>query len=151
MKRHDALIPLSRDHHAALVLAKLMQKGAPAYKGLPADLAGKAAYAVKFYHDELIGHFLSEEKQVLQKVKGINTRLDNLSDEILREHRELRLLFELLPVSERREEHMDLLGYALEKHIRKEEREWFPLIQDSCSEALLAEILQLLTANKTVV
>lgn len=144
MKRHEALIPLSRDHHAALILAKLIQRGAPAYKGLPTDLAGKAAYAVKMYHDELIDHFLAEEKIVLQKVKGVNEKVDTLSDEIIHEHRELRLLFELLPVTEKLEEHLDTLGYALEKHIRKEERELFPLIQESCDETLLAEIAQLL-------
>ena len=144
MKRHEALIPLSRDHHGALILAKLIQKGAPAYKGLPTDIAGKAAYAIKFYHDELVTHFLSEEKMVLDKIKGINEKLDALSDEIFHEHRELRLLFELLPVSTKLEEHLDALGYALEKHIRKEERALFPLVQESCREALLTEIAQLL-------
>lgn len=145
MKRHEALVPLSRDHHAALILAKLIQRGAPEYKGLPTDLAGKAAYAVKLYRNELIDHFLSEEKNVLEKVRGINQTLDGLSDEIIHEHRELRLLFELLPVTEKPEEHLDTLGYALEKHIRKEERELFPMIQENCSETLLAEIARLLT------
>ena len=144
MKRHEALIPLSRDHHGALILAKLIQKGAPAYKGLPTDIEGKAAYAVKFYHDELVTHFLSEEKMVLDKIKGINEKLDALSDEIFHEHRELGLLFELLPVSGKLEEHLDTLGYVLEKHIRKEERVLFPLVQESCSETLLTEIAQLL-------
>ena len=144
MKRHEALRPLSRDHHVALILAKLIQRGAPEYKGLPTDLAGKAAYAVKLYHDELIDHFLTEEKKVLEKVKGTNEKIDALSDEIIHEHRELRILFELLPVTEKLEEHLDRLGYALEKHIRKEERELFPMIQENCSEILLAEIAQLL-------
>lgn len=144
MKRHEALIPLSRDHHSALLLARLIQKGAPEYKGLPTDIAGKAAYAVKFYHDELVTHFLMEENGLLEKIKGVSEKIDTLSDEILHEHRELRLLFELLPVSEKLEEHLDTLGYALEKHIRKEERELFPLIQESCSETLLAEITPLL-------
>ena len=145
MKRHEALVPLSRDHHTALILAKLIQRGAPAYKGLPADLTGKAAYAGKLYHDELIDHFLAEEKMMIEKTRGINEKIDSLSDEIIHEHRELRLLFELLPVTEKLEEHLDTLGYALEKHIRKEERELFPLIQESCDETLLAEIAQLLT------
>ncbi len=145
MKRHDALIPLSREHHAALILAKLLQKGAPAYKGLPIDLAGKAAYALQFYHQELVKHFLSEEKIIIGKIKGINDQLDRLSDEIFLEHKELKLLFEAIPISECLENHLDSIGYALEKHIRKEEREFFPLIQDSCNETALAEILQLLT------
>jgi hypothetical protein len=145
MKSHESLIPLSRDHHGALILARLIQKGAPAYNGLPMDIAGKMAYAVKFYEQELISHFLLEENGLIGKIKGINKKIDVLSDEILYEHKELRLLFELLSVSEKPEEHLDILGYALEKHIRKEEREWFPLIQEHCSETLLAEVAGLLT------
>jgi hypothetical protein len=35
MKRHEALIPLSRDHHGTLILARLLRSDAPPYKGLP--------------------------------------------------------------------------------------------------------------------
>ncbi|MEO7264876.1 MAG: hypothetical protein ABIW38_08185, partial [Ferruginibacter sp.] len=69
MKRHPSLISLSREHHGALILARLLQKNAPAYKGLPSDSNGKAVYALQFYKDELIQHFLQEEK-VLALVKG---------------------------------------------------------------------------------
>jgi len=34
MKRHEALAPFSREHHGALILAQVMKKGAPAYKGI---------------------------------------------------------------------------------------------------------------------
>ena len=33
--------------------------------------------------------------------------------------------------------HLDTLGNALEIHIRKEERELFPLIEETCNEAEL--------------
>lgn len=145
MKRHPSLVPLSRDHHAALLLARLLQKGAPAYKTLPADIPGKAAYALKFYHDELIDHFVAEEKVLAGPVKGISPALGKLADEISSEHAQLRILFEGIPLSGNLETHLDSLGIALEKHIRKEERELFPLIQDSCSEEVLTKILQLLT------
>jgi iron-sulfur cluster repair protein YtfE (RIC family) len=36
--------------------------------------------------------------------------------------------------------HLDELGKALEVHVRKEERELFPLIQESCSEELMIAI-----------
>jgi iron-sulfur cluster repair protein YtfE (RIC family) len=39
---------------------------------------------------------------------------------------------------------MDTLGVALEKHIRKEERILFPLLQLHCSDAQLQDIYKLL-------
>jgi len=146
MKRHDSLAPLSREHHAALILARLLQKGAPAFKGLPTDTAGKAKYAIQFYRDELIPHFAAEENIVLSRVKGVDDKLDRLTEDIFREHKELRLLFDTILNTDHLEDHLDSLGFALEKHIRKEERELFPLIQDTCSESMLDGILRSFTA-----
>lgn len=145
MKRHASLAPLSRQHHGALLLARLLQKGAPAYKGLPTDSAEKAVYAIQFYRDELIPHFAAEENIVLPGIKGVTDKLDILSQEILLEHKELRLLFDMIPNAAHLESHLDILGSALEKHIRKEERELFPLIQETCNETILAGIMRSLT------
>ena len=62
MKRHPSLAHLSREHHGALILARLLQNNAPAYKSLPTDTAGKAVYALNFYEKELVKHFEAEEK-----------------------------------------------------------------------------------------
>ena len=42
MIRHSSIVSLSREHHGALILARLLQKDAPPYKNLPKDLKGKA-------------------------------------------------------------------------------------------------------------
>ena len=139
MKRHPSLAHLSRDHHGALLLARLLQKNAPVYKGLPAGIAGKAQYALQFYADELIPHFTAEEK-VLHLVTGINGALDLMVQTILREHQELHTLFRTMPNHSDMETHLDTTGRALEIHVRKEERELFPLMQESCSEALMNDI-----------
>src|SRR3954447_26755868 len=94
MKRHQSLIPLSRDHHAALLLARLLQIGAPAYKGLPSDAEGKLAYAFQFYENELISHFNKEEK-IFQLVTGIDESLDVLLQEVIAGHQKIHDLFSL--------------------------------------------------------
>ena len=139
MKRHPSLVHLSREHHGALILARLLQKDAPAYKGLPSDTDGKAVYALKFYQEDLIKHFEEEEK-ILPFVKGINTGLDLLIGAILDEHRQLHISFRAIKYNTDLPGHLDTLGKALELHVRKEERQLFPLIQESCSEDLMAEI-----------
>ena len=140
MKRHSSLASLSRDHHGALILAQLLKKGAPVYKGLPEDVAGKANYALEFYRDKLVKHFKQEEQAVIKKIKGIDPRIDKLGDEIVEEHRTLTRLFTGIKDADDLVLQLDSLGIALEQHIRKEERQLFPLIQECCSEELLASI-----------
>ena len=144
MKRHSSLAPLSREHHGALILAQLLKKGAPPYKGLPADLSGKVDYAIQFYRNELIKHF-DDEERVIKKIKGINVDLDKLANEITKEHKELRGLFTSIKNTNDLATHLDKLGSAFEQHIRKEERKFFPLIQELCNEKLLSEIEQALS------
>ncbi|MES2373896.1 MAG: hemerythrin domain-containing protein [Bacteroidota bacterium] len=144
MKRHSSIASLSREHHGALILARLLQKNAPPYKNLPTDLKEKAAYATDKYHTDLMGHFLAEEVSLLEQVSGINKSMDIIVEEIYAEHKELRSLFELIPASTNLKEDLNSLGLALENHIRKEERILFPLIQDNCDEDLLNHIQKLL-------
>jgi iron-sulfur cluster repair protein YtfE (RIC family) len=139
MKRHPSLAPLSREHHGALLLARLLQKDAPPYKSLPVDIDGKASYASKFYGEELVSHFEAEEK-VLALVTGINEKLDQMVQTIMREHRELRSLFQSINGHSNLPELLDSIGKELEIHIHKEERELFPAIQETCTEAQLKTI-----------
>ncbi len=138
MKRHTALTPLSREHHGALILSRLLQKDAPIYKGLPSDPAGKAAYAFKFYKEELVGHFLKEEA-MMKLLVGVDVGLDVLIDSIYQEHQNLHELFNRSDLII----HLDQIGKAMELHIRKEERQFFPLIQQTCNEEQMKAIATL--------
>ncbi|WP_036679251.1 hemerythrin domain-containing protein [Daejeonella oryzae] len=139
MKRHPALIPLSREHHGALILARLIQKDAPAYKGLPEDHESKSIYALNFYEKELIKHFEEEEK-VFKLVTGTTKDLDLLIETILQEHQELHGLFRSIPNHPDLKSHLHQLGKFLEAHIRKEERQVFPQMQETCSDEQWATI-----------
>ena len=146
MKRHPALTHLSREHHSALILARLLQKNAPEYRSLPTSTDGKAQYGLKFYTDGLIKHFEKEEK-VLKLVAGINAALDLLVQTIVQEHKELHILFKSINNYPDKTAHLHDLGKALEIHIRKEERELFPLIEETCSENLMTKIDNSLSAH----
>lgn len=139
MKRHPALIPLSREHHGALILARLLQKDAPVYKGLPTDTQGKAEYAFKFYQEELVKHFEDEER-VLKLVTGVESNLDLMIKTISYEHQELHELFQSIDNHPDLSSHLDQIGKTLETHIRKEERELFPLMQETCNEDLMIKV-----------
>ena len=136
MKRHEALAPLSREHHSALILAQLLKKDAPTYKGLPTALNEKAAYALQMFTATLQLHFTNEEV-MLDKIRNVHTGIDKLSDEIFREHQQLKKMFLSLGKAGNTVEYLDVLGQALDNHIRKEERILFPLIQQHCSDEVL--------------
>jgi len=139
MKRHEALIPLSRDHHGTLILARLLRSDAPPFKELPTDAKGKAEYALKHYRKELLNHFEQEEKMI-PMLKGINTTLDSLLACMKAEHQELHSLFNSINLDQDLSAQLDVIGRTLESHVRKEDRVIFPLIQDSCSEEVLNKL-----------
>jgi hemerythrin-like domain-containing protein len=139
MKRHKALAPLSREHHGALLLAQLLKKDAPAYKGLPTLPAEKLIYAVKFYKDNLQTHF-NKEEGLLAKVRQYHAEIEKLTVEIIDEHQQLTNLFNNIEKENSLINSLDELGNLLESHIRKEERVLFPLIQQYCPEEILNTI-----------
>lgn len=140
MKRYDSLAPLSRDHHPALILARLLRKDAPAYKGLPTQVNEKAVYAIQFYTGELCSHFEKEES-LLEKLMHINQQVDLLIKEIFDEHKMLRKAFLELADQPNQEEMNDQLGKLLETHIRKEERILFPLLQEHFSNEEIKQFI----------
>ena len=129
MKRHPALIPLSQDHHKALLLAQLLKRNAPEYHGLPNDLIGKMNFAKEIYHTELEDHFRDEEQLVFPYLKGKDVELDNLIAEILNEHIILKEKILSLDDNPKLIDQLDEIGKILNEHIRKEERVLFEKAQ----------------------
>ncbi len=144
MKRHEALAPLSREHHQALILAQLLKKNAPVYKGLPELANEKASYATAFFNTDLKLHFVKEEA-VFGLVMLVSPEIETVIKELIDEHRVLTALFHSLgeqaapPVNT-----MNRLGELLDSHIRKEERVLFPLLQKYCTNDELRKIGELL-------
>ena len=139
MKRHEALAPLSREHHHTLILAQLLKKGAPVYQGLPTTAKDKAVYALRQFETIIKKHFLQEES-ILEKAKDWHADIKNLAEEIANEHQQLTALFLSLASVPEPVDTMDKLANELESHIRKEERVLFPLLQEHCPEELMQQI-----------
>ncbi len=143
MKRHEILAPLSREHHGALILAQLIKRNAPDYKGLPFTICDKVVYAINYYKKELKTHFKKEEI-LLKQVKTLHPSIAVISDEIVAEHALLKTLFLSLSNTFDPEAVLNELGNELDAHIRKEERILFPLIQEHCTEEMLQKLQPLL-------
>lgn len=129
MKRHSALIPLSEDHHQALLLAMILKKNAPKINNLPTDSIGKMNYAKEIYHKELEHHFRDEEEFVFPYLNGKDTELDILILEITNEHIILKEKFLSLTENPNLVDELDEIGKMLNEHVRKEERILFEKTQ----------------------
>lgn len=140
MKRHNALILLSHDHHHGLLLAQLLKKNAPAYKGLPSDTEGKISYALEKFKTDLAIHFDDEEKILFPILKGKTNEVDELILELVEEHKQLREKIISLSDTDNPEDRMDEIGHLLEKHIRKEERNLFQKAQQILVKEELSDI-----------
>jgi iron-sulfur cluster repair protein YtfE (RIC family) len=141
MKRHNAIVQLSRDHQKGLMLAQLLKSNAPAYKGLPTDIIGKKYYAKETFELDLKKHFEDEEKILFPYVKGRDPECDKLISELLEEHLFLSQKIFQLSESKNLVNDLDIIGQSLEHHIRKEERILFNRIQNLLNENEL-EILK---------
>ena len=141
MKRHQALIKLSKDHYHGLVLAQMIKKGAPQYKGMPGTLEGKVEYTLTFWERELTNHFTEEENILLPFIINKNSHLDLLLNKMIDEHKQIKKLIEKLKLGNNEESVLNDLGFLLERHIRMEEREMFETIQNILSEQELSELI----------
>ncbi len=131
MKRHPALIPISKEHHQMLLLARLLQNDAPPYKGLPTVKEEKLEYARQQFELMIEGHFQKEDQTFSEMKLRLSMELQRMVEELISEHILLRKKFHNLDV-----EKLDETGKMLEKHIRKEERVFFENIQKELGDDL---------------
>jgi len=140
MKRHKALILLSHDHHKGLLLAQLLKKNAPPYKGLPQEPTGKMKYAIEAFNSDLKIHFKDEEEILFPLLRDKSSELDKLIDELLDEHNIIEKGISSLKQSDELVKQLDEIGVILENHIRKEERILFQGAQSVLSDVELVDI-----------
>jgi hemerythrin-like domain-containing protein len=134
VKRHAALIPLSHDHHDALVAARRLRRAADG-----TERAAAAAAFLAFFAADTVGHFRQEEELLFPQVVD-RAETQALVVEALLQHQRLHALAAQLtadlaagstdPVV------MRDLGQLLEAHVRLEERQLFPLIEELLGEKL---------------
>ncbi|HEY0664439.1 MAG TPA: hemerythrin domain-containing protein [Gallionella sp.] len=121
MKRHPALQPLSREHHAALKLAKACERAVAAGQ---ADETCRRAVAV--FATELEPHFRVEERELLPLLDDAGQQ--GLAERTLAEHAGLRALaVELRQCCDAGV--LQRFGAQLAAHVRFEERELFPALE----------------------
>lgn len=137
IKRSPHLIPLSREHHHALLLSWKIEMGFR--KGI--EPARMKKYADWFYTHHLLPHFEMEETLVFPALGAEHP----LVQQALQEHRRL---VDLFTGNAPEADAMNAIGEELEKHIRFEERVLFNEIQAHATPEQLEAIGQHHTEDK---
>lgn len=141
MKRSEALIPLSHDHHQALFVAKLLRDAPDA-----SDRGESARSAfMEFWQNDGEVHFRIEE-ELLAPGAGLpaGVATDGLT-RMREEHALIRGLVGSLAAESDPDQLRDL-GQALSDHVRFEERELFPLIEETLAGDQLEMLGSLIAA-----
>jgi hemerythrin-like domain-containing protein len=137
MKRDDSLVPLSHDHHRALVRAQRLRRAAD---GDVAVRRRGAAQFLSFFADETIRHFRQEEERLFPLLVGASDCAEELLVQALLEHQRLHTLVARV----NREVIAGDVDAALlrqtadllESHTRFEERRLFPLLEETARDEL---------------
>lgn len=141
MKRHESLYPLSHHHHHALVAAlKLKRAGTPQGELSNKELQNELK---AFWYPGGVNHFREEEEVLLATYSYYGNLQQPLFRDMLIQHVQIHgMVNKLLLADDPSYEAFRELGELLDAHIRKEEREIFPLIEKEVPESVLWEINQ---------
>jgi quercetin dioxygenase-like cupin family protein len=138
VKRHRALIPLSHDHHDALVAARRLERAADS----PDPVAGALAF-LAFFDSATVPHFREEEELLFPCVAEFEGAREMVVAALL-EHQRLHAraaqLKRLVGAGTVDLALMRDLAALLESHVRLEERQLFPLIESLLADEALADL-----------
>ncbi|MDX5347458.1 MAG: hemerythrin domain-containing protein [Hymenobacteraceae bacterium] len=140
IKRNPNLVPLSREHHFGLLFCWKIKQGL----ALEADPKVIRNYVQYFWDKNLLHHFQEEEELLLT----ILSDEDSLKKQVLEEHRQIRnLVDELIKDKAIETTKLEKLKDSLKSHIRFEEREFFPNLEQKATAAQLTQIGKLLAKD----
>ena len=132
-RRHESLIPLSHEHHDALMLAWRLRTG-DLSKREP-ELRAKHVNALFEYR--LINHMRLEEELLFPAFRAVLGVEASLIDLLLSDHRELRGKATAIKAAH---DQVDSFCDLLERHIRTEERQLFVLAERRMKPAEMSEL-----------
>ena len=140
IKRNEAIVALSKDHHFALLLIWKIREG------LRNSIAPEriSRYVIHFYENDLVGHFKEEEELLFIKLDD----LDPLRIQAENEHKLIHQMIDELRNNLNDTTLLERFAVTLEKHIRFEERVLFNHLQEIIPPDELTEISTSLNARE---
>ena len=140
-RRHDALVPLTHDHHHALAQARRLKDVAG--MDSESDRRNAANDFVNFYFGRAVRHFHEEEELFFAPLVDAPEARDMVVravSEHLRLHALVRTVKRQLTAGEADPELLKRISELLTDHVRFEEKELFPVVERLVPDADLADL-----------
>ena len=136
MKRHPALMLLSQAHHHGLALAlRCRKQSLGQLKPMGAEgLRARAREFKDFFAANLIRHFRAEEAILFPFAREQSLDIESLLADLLADHERIRAAERALESEKGLAKLLFDAGDLLERHIRREERELFPFLEQRLDE-----------------
>jgi len=145
LRRDPVLVPLSQDHHHALVQSLRLREAAAA----PSSPGPAAQAFLDHWRSAMLGHFADEEEALFPSASGVFPEGER---RLRAEHDELRSLVTLLKEAFDRGTDpralMEEIGWLVHDHVRYEERAYFERVQDALPAEALAEVGRAIDAHR---
>lgn len=138
MKRDSSLAHFSRDHHVALVVAQRLKRTSES------DAAAACIAFCEYWDSAGRRHFREEEEALLPMFAAFADPDRPVVARVLLDHVRIRQLALQVAAGPPDLSILGELGVMLEEHIRREERELFPLIEQAVPADELARLNLLL-------
>ena len=127
MKRHESLVPLSRDHHFGLIMAQRLVLGQATNPRAdwPTDRAQQATRLVEFFKSDLRAHFDIEETHVFPAAGRRMADGDRQVEALIADHDAMRAMIRGLEADPASglDERLPAFGHLLKAHIHREEHQ----------------------------
>ena len=148
MKRHESLVPLSRDHHFGLIMAQrlILGRATNPRADWPTDRAQQAQRLVEFFKSDLRAHFNIEETHVFPAAGQSMAEGDHQVEALIADHDAMRAMIRSLEADPASglDERLPAFDHLLKAHIHREEQQLFEQMQAACEpgelEALGARV-----------
>src|SRR5829696_59978 len=153
MKRAPELRDLSDHHHRGLVQARRLKRAAAGDAADPPEETAEGFLG--FWQEGTTAHFSEEEEVLLPVLARYRENVLGREPvvEMLLQHARIRGLVmglsDEVKVGDVRPQTLESIGELLEAHIRLEEREVFPTIEEALPEEALREVAARLEAKKS--
>ncbi len=136
MKRNKNLVTLSWEHHNGLVSVSRLKRGLS--NGTSENEL--VSYLTYIWSEDLVHHFDQEETILIPPAERL-TDSHKLLEEFFDHHRRLKSLAESIKrLHINRKDYIHEFTNLLEKHIRFEEKQFFPFIENQLNEDQLQTI-----------
>jgi len=140
-RRHESLIPLSREHHYGLLVCLRIHRGIENHQADAIWLNERTEKVIRFFESDLEMHFKAEEEIVFPAMSGMEDSRATI-DQLIDEHRTLEGLVQRMRKARDLQLAPLLREFAdlLEAHIRREERVLFPRYEEGVSSKLATQV-----------